>query len=145
MLKFPTKVDNKLIFVAPILVGIYMAVMVPLSGVILAFISIKVGVSIVNDHPVLTGFSLFILSIPLAIFLNRLLLKRKQTYDEKLVAGLVSNVAFNLTITLILFLISSDLVLSFILFIVFGLFGFVIAALITVLIDKFETRYHISN
>ena len=136
---FPKKIDNKVILVAPVLLGIYLAVMYPLHNLILAVISTRLNVSITNDYPILTGFILYISSVPLAVFLNKLLLKRKQSYDEKLIVGLVANCAFNLTVALILYFLDGGLFTPFIVFSILSFFGFVLAALTNVLIDKLET------
>ncbi|NEM97796.1 hypothetical protein [Pontibacter burrus] len=141
MLKLPTKIDNKIILIAPLLLGVYLAVMYPLHIVLLAFISAKFGDSTTNYYPMLTAFILFIASIVLAVFLNKLLLKRHLTYDEKLTASLTSNVAFNFTLALLIYLIGESLLTSFLSLIILSFSGFFVAALATVVIEYLEAKY----
>lgn len=139
MLKLPTKVDNKIILVAPLLLGVYLAIMYPLHGVILSVITPRYGFLFINEYPILTLFLLYIATIPLAIVLNKLLLKRSQNYDEKLLAALGSNVAFNICIA-IMFSFEDGSVITLLVFpLVFSFFGFLMAALLTALMDKIET------
>ncbi|MBB6610025.1 hypothetical protein H7F15_03160 [Pontibacter sp. Tf4] len=141
MLKLPSKVNNKFILVAPVLLGAYLAIMYPLHNVIFTVIFARFGVSFTNDYPLLTAFLLYVATIPLAVFFNRLLLKRPQSYDEKLVGGLAANVAFNITIALIFSFIGGSIVTLLVIPLVLSFFGFIIAALVIALIETIEEKF----
>ncbi|MEJ8755506.1 hypothetical protein WG947_00740 [Pontibacter sp. H259] len=141
MLNFPKKVNSKVILVAPILLGFYLAIMLFLHGTILAFLFYRIDIRFTNEYPALTAFLLYIATIPLAIILNKLLLKRGQSYDEKLTAGLSSNFAYNLTIALLFGFGNGSIGISFVILLVLSFFGFILAALITILIEKVETMF----
>ena len=145
MLKLPSKADNKFVLIAPVLFGIYLAILYRVQGLIYGMLYLRFRINFSNEYPILTLFALFILSAPFGILINNLLTKRKASYDSALLAGLSSNYAFVVTIIFFFFMRrdDKDTIYPFLGAMFFAsIFGFVVAAVAAVMYDKISYKFY---
>lgn len=140
MLKSPFKVDNKIILIAPFVLGVYLIILFLFHAAILEFISLRLGlgIAITNEYPVLTFILFYLSSAPLAMGLCTLLLKRRLKYDDALLAGLACNFTINIILSIaFLFAAEEKSMFAFVGLLFFlSIIGFALTAISAVFIDK---------
>lgn len=137
MLPLRTKVDNKLILALQVALGVYLALIFILHGLLFELINFRFGFNVTNQYPVVTLIAIYILTAPLAIIASNLVSGKKLPYDTALQAGLIANYTFVLVFAVLMLLGKGASVFGFIGVLFFAsIVGFALAAISAVLYEK---------